>query len=57
MKKRNYSFVLAQAEAFISNPKNRRKSGELRSIVQKKINRFATEIAYLSQFEPINNVN
>jgi hypothetical protein len=55
--KKNYSFVMAKAEAFISNPKNRRKSGGFKSSAQRKINRFITEITYLSQFETPITVN
>jgi hypothetical protein len=48
---------MAKAEAFISNPKNRRKSGGFKSSAQRKINRFITEITYLSQFETPITVN
>lgn len=51
MKKKNYSFVVSKAESFIANPKNRKKSGDLKSIVQKKVNKMITQIVYLSQFE------
>ena len=51
MKKKNYSFVLSKAESFITDPKNRKKSGELKSIVKKKVDKMITRIVYLSQFE------
>lgn len=51
MRKIRYSDVLCKAEALAKDPKNLNSRGQLKSGVQRKLNRMSFRIAFLSQFE------
>ena len=55
MKRKTYSDVLRQAEAIAQNPLNRNRRGDFNAPTKRRISRLSLKVAYLSQFEVINN--